>query len=126
VFNGSFTSEEFTRIKKDKLATLCKFDKIKQKYIMYVQQLQGSSGSTQDPLLFSRDQQKKSQDPWPLITKENNVHWKEMTLKLVARTFSYRSTDEVIACNNVFAPEGLAINSVRGSIYWTNEANIRM
>jgi len=77
VFNGSFTSEEFTRIKEDNLATLCKFDKIKQKYIMYVQQLQGSSGSTQDPLLFSRDQHKNLKTPWPLITKENNVHWRE-------------------------------------------------
>lgn len=49
-----------------------------------------------------------------------------MTLELVAGTFSYRSTDEVIVCNNVFAPEGLTINRVRGSIYWTDEANIRM
>jgi len=56
---------------------------------------------------------------------DGKIYWSDVTLELVARAFPNGSSVEVIAYN-VTSPEGLAVDYVGRTLYWTDQANNRI
>ena len=61
---------------------------------------------------------------WPvtlgLDITENRIYWTDVTLNTISRVFINGSSPEVIIADNVYTPDGLAVDPLGRNIYWTD------